>query len=379
MAKDELLSQEQESAIFADMYALNRFILLNIIHSDKKSLQFCLDRKTIWEGMGGNERLLWSPLIADNIDAAALNLPDNVVQFMRDTHLLRPALHELLVFFQDNPDNPSELKKMLGAAFRQIERKETVLLNKNENLVISIAKKRLGGGVDFEDFFQAGCLGLLKAIWKFDYTRRNPKAENSVVGNRLSTVAVYWIEQEIKNFKEKNNNGNGGRIPTHLQSMWAIINHIKSTLTEQKIPHSLEKVNELFFAHIERENSVLLNEKREVLLERIAVLYPIQPVLSYHASDDDSSVIDNIADGDHTHDEAVWQAEMALWQQHADAVKTVLNAKEWQIVQMLHGIGLSGYALKHFEIADLMGLKPQTVQNLYKGALQKLNKYLETE
>lgn len=62
------------------------------------------------------------------------------------------------------------------------------MINNNIGLVHSIAKKFVGRGVDYEDLFQSGCIGLIKAVDNFDETK----------GFQFSTYAVPVIMGEIK-------------------------------------------------------------------------------------------------------------------------------------------------------------------------------------
>lgn len=68
-----------------------------------------------------------------------------------------------------------------------ISRREE-MINNNIGLVHSIAKRFVGRGVDYEDLFQSGCIGLIKAVDNFDETK----------GFQFSTYAVPVIMGEIK-------------------------------------------------------------------------------------------------------------------------------------------------------------------------------------
>ncbi|OGB74707.1 hypothetical protein A2810_00335 [candidate division Kazan bacterium RIFCSPHIGHO2_01_FULL_49_10] len=92
------------------------------------------------------------------------------------------------------------------------------LINSNLGLVVSIAKKHTGRGLDFLDLIQAGNLGLIRAIERYDpdYRIRDPETGQVIKDEplKLSTLATWWIKQAV--YREISNRGRGIRLPIHV-------------------------------------------------------------------------------------------------------------------------------------------------------------------
>ena len=100
-----------------------------------------------------------------------------------------------------SPDEETELAKRMAEGDSYAKKR---LSEANLRLVVSIAKKYVGRGMQFLDLIQEGNLGLLKAVEKFDYTK----------GFKFSTYATWWIRQAIT--RAIADQARTIRIPVHM-------------------------------------------------------------------------------------------------------------------------------------------------------------------
>lgn len=209
-------------------------------------------------------------------------------------------------------------------------------INNNLGLVHSVAKKFRGRGVDYDDLFQNGCLGLIKAVDNFDETR----------GFAFSTYAVPVIMGEIKRiFRD------GGAVK------------VSRCLKEKAI--KVQALRENFLKRELREPTISeLSELLDCTEEEMAdILNVIQPTISLNSYGED---------GDEVMEIPVDESEQLFDRISVAQMLEHLSEKEKYIVELRFFQGKT-----QTEVARLLGISQVQVSRKEKSILLKLRKLME--
>ncbi len=241
------------------------------------------------------------------------------------------------------PEEEIELAIRIGDNDQQAKQR---LAEANLRLVVSIAKRYVGRGMQFLDLIQEGNLGLIKAVDKFDYTK----------GFKFSTYATWWIRQAIT--RAIADQARTIRIPVHMVET---INKVKKTNSQLLHKNGRDPTAE----EIAAELDMSVEKVREILRvsqEPVSLETPI-------GEEEDSHLGDFIPD-----DDALAPADaasMLLLKEQLNEVLKTLTMREAKVLALRFGLE-DGHPRTLEEVGSEFGVTRERIRQIEAKALRKL-------
>ncbi|MDO5689943.1 MAG: RNA polymerase sigma factor RpoD [Tissierellia bacterium] len=266
-------------------------------------------------------------------NVTAINVDDPVKMYLKEIGKI-PLL---------TGDEEKELAMRMEQGDAQAKKK---LAETNLRLVVSIAKRYVGRGMQFLDLIQEGNMGLMKAVDKFDYTR----------GFKFSTYATWWIRQAIT--RAIADQARTIRIPVHMvETINKLVRVQRQLIQELGRDPTNEEIAEEMGIEVEK-----VREVRKIAQEPVSLETPIGEEEDSHLGDfiEDESAI--------APDEA---ANYTMLREQLAEILGTLTERERKVLELRFGL-TDGTPRTLEEVGKEFSVTRERIRQIEAKALRKL-------
>jgi RNA polymerase primary sigma factor len=286
-----------------------------------------------------------------------------------------PASELFQQWLYSDEDEVDEIPRMFEDIEHRAEMAAEALTSANLRLVVSVAKRYMGRGINFLDLIQEGNIGLLRAVAKFDHTK----------GFKFSTYATWWIRQAIS--RAIADQARTIRIPVHMVETINRLMRVQRQLL-QKLgaePTAEQIALEMDFLTSEETEAIKLLRSKGVHLDpsltrklrraaqkvRKIMRISQEPVsLEMPIGQEDSSLL-----GDFIEDDKIMgpvdAATRQLLKDQIGAALGVLSEREREVLEMRFGLK-DGQDHTLEEVGKHFGVTRERIRQIEAKALRKL-------
>lgn len=234
------------------------------------------------------------------------------------------------------------------------ERKQAkdALVYHNMRYVLKIARKYVGQGNDYDDLVQAGLIGLMRAISKYDVD----------TGCRVTTYATWWIKQAIA--RDLADNSRTIRLPVHIQDSAK-----KIMIAERALQVEGLSGDELI-KQIAKKTGYPV-EKIERIRKMEIRLVSLDLKIGGKRSDDGEAVLGDFVADERTKSQEDIIEHMNMCEELTHCMDLCLSEREKEVIRMRFGLD-DGHTMTLAEIGGIMDVTRERVRQIENTALRKL-------